>query len=64
MAFDKRTGTRYSTRVIRSFRDRGLRRPYERGAPSRIGADQLERITLALADLDAAGRLGDVDLPG
>ena len=50
--------------MIRSFRHRGLRRLYERDDPSRIGADLLDRITLALADLDAAGKPSDVDLPG
>ena len=50
--------------MIRSFRHRGLRRLYEREAPSRIPADQLDRIALALADLDAAGKPGDLDLPG
>ena len=32
--------------------------------PSRVSADQLDRITLALADLDAASKPNDVDLPG
>ncbi len=50
--------------MIGSFRHRGLRRLYKRDAPSRIGADQLDRITLALADLDAAGKPSDVELPG
>ena len=50
--------------MIRSFHHRGLRRLYERGDPSRVGADQLDRITLALADLDAASKPNDVDLPG
>ncbi len=62
--FDKRTGTRYNRPMTRSFRHRGLRRLYERDDPSRVAADQLDRITLALADLDAAGKLGDLDLPG
>ena len=50
--------------MIRSFRHRGLRRLYERDDPRRIAADQLDRITLALADLDAAGKPSDLDLPG
>ena len=50
--------------MIRSFRHRGLRRLYERDDPSRISADQLDRITLALADLDIASQPGDLDLPG
>ena len=50
--------------MIRSFRHQGLRRLYERGDPSGIGPDQLDWITLALADLDAASKPSDVDLPG
>ena len=63
-AIDRCTGTRYSLSMIRSFHHRGLRRLYERGDPSRVSADQLDRITLALADLDAASKPNDVDLPG
>ncbi len=61
---DSCTDTRYYASMIRSFRHRGLRRLYERGDPSRVGADQLNRITLALADLDAASAPSDIDLPG
>ena len=61
---DNCTGTRYNNPMIRSFRHRGLRRLYQRDDPSRIPADQLNRITLALADLDAAGKPSDLDLPG
>ncbi|MDE2938298.1 MAG: type II toxin-antitoxin system RelE/ParE family toxin [Chloroflexota bacterium] len=50
--------------MIRSFRHRGLRRLYERGDTSRIGADLLDRVALALADLDAASQQSEVDLPG
>ena len=41
-----------------------MRRLYERDDPSRIAADQLDRIALALADLDTAGKPSDLDLPG
>ena len=61
---DSCTGTRYNQFMIRSFHHRGLRRLYQRDDPRRIAADQLERITLALADLDAAGKPSDLDLPG
>ena len=61
---DSRTGTRYNPPMIRSFRHRGLRRLYERDDPSRIGANLLDRVALALADLDAASKPGDIDLPG
>lgn len=50
--------------MIRSFRHRGLRRLYERGDPSRLRADQADRIAIALADLDAARKPSDLDLPG
>ena len=50
--------------MIRSFHHRGLKRLYERGDPSRVRADQAERIALALADLDEAGEPSDLDLPG
>ena len=63
-SIDSCTGTRYNQFMIRSFRHRGLRRLYERDDPIRIAADQLDRITLALADLDAAGKPSDLDLPG
>ena len=50
--------------MIRTFQHRGLKRLYERGDPSRVRADQAERIKLALADLDAAGKPSDLTLPG
>ncbi|MCY3561416.1 MAG: type II toxin-antitoxin system RelE/ParE family toxin [bacterium] len=50
--------------MIRTFRHRGLRRLYERDDASRVAPDQLERIIVALADLDAADKPGDLDLPG
>lgn len=50
--------------MVRSFRHRGLKRLYERGDPSRVRADQAERIALALADLDDAHTPSDLDLPG
>lgn len=37
---------------------------YERGDPSRVRADQADRIALALADLDDARKPSDLDLPG
>jgi proteic killer suppression protein len=50
--------------MIRTFRHRGLKRLYERGDPSRLRADQAERIALALADLEDARKPQDLDLPG
>ena len=37
---------------------------YERGDPSRVRADQADRLALALADLDDARKPSDLNLPG
>jgi proteic killer suppression protein len=50
--------------VIRTFRHRGLKRLYERGDASKLRADQAERLGVALADLHAATKPQDLDLPG
>jgi len=50
--------------MIQTFRHRGLRCLYERGDRSKIRADQVDRIAVALADLDVAGKPSDLDLPG
>ena len=60
----KCTGTRYIVCVIRTFRHKGLKRLYQRGDPSKLRADQAQRIALALADLDDASEPADLDLPG
>lgn len=50
--------------MIKTFRHRGLRRLYERDDPSRVGADLVDRIAVALADLDEASKPGDLNMPG
>ena len=50
--------------MIRTFRHRGLKRLYDHGDPGKVRSDQVKRITLALADLDDAGRPSDLNLPG
>ena len=50
--------------MIRGFRHRGLKRLYERGDPSRVGPGFVDRVALALADLDDARKPSDLDLPG
>jgi hypothetical protein len=40
--------------MIKSFKHRGLKRLYERGDPSRIGTEHVERIEDILAHLDTA----------
>jgi toxin HigB-1 len=50
--------------MIKSFRDRRLKRLYERGDRSRVAPDMVERIENILAVLDAAATLEAIDLPG
>ena len=50
--------------MIRSFRHRGLKRLFEQGDPSKVRADQVERIALALSDLDDATVPQDLPMPG
>ena len=50
--------------MIASFRHRGLKRLFERGDRSRIGADMVSRVENVLAVLNRARRPEDMDLPG
>lgn len=50
--------------MIRTFRHRGLKRLYEQGDSSKVRTDQAERIAIALADLDDAGKPQDLHSPG
>ena len=50
--------------MIRSFRHRGLRRLFEQGDRSRIGAEQLAKVQRVLARLDALRAIDEMDLPG
>ena len=50
--------------MIASFRHRGLRRLYEDDDPSRLPPDQVAKIAIILARLDAADRVQDMDVPG
>ncbi|MXW46048.1 MAG: peptidase [Gammaproteobacteria bacterium] len=49
---------------MRRFKNRGLKRLYERGDTSKVRTDNARRIALALADLDSANKPADLDLPG
>ena len=49
--------------MIRSFRHRGLKRLYERGDRSRVGADMLDKIENILAKLDTSDMAEKMDLP-
>ena len=50
--------------MIRTLRHRGLKSLYDRGDISKVRADQVGRIALALADLDEATKPSDLNLPG
>ena len=50
--------------MIASLRHRGLRRLYEDDDPSRLPPDQVGKIAVILARLDAADRIQDMDVPG
>jgi len=50
--------------MIRSIKYRGLRRLYEQGDSSGIGANMRNRVERILFVLDQAENLDDLDLPG
>jgi proteic killer suppression protein len=50
--------------VIRSFRDRALRRYFETGDPSGLSVPNVARVSRMLRALDAATRPEQVNLPG
>jgi proteic killer suppression protein len=50
--------------MIKSFRHRGLKRLFERGDRSQVGADMLDRIENILAKLDTSNAPEKMDLPG
>jgi proteic killer suppression protein len=50
--------------MILSFKHKALKRLYERGDRSQIGADLVNKVENILATLDAAGTPQALDLPG
>lgn len=50
--------------MIKSFRDRRLKRLYERGDRSRVAPEMADKIENILGTLDQAGRIEAMDLPG
>jgi proteic killer suppression protein len=56
--------TRYTDRVIKSFRHKGIRRFYNTGSKSRIQANHVGRLRLQLAALGTAHSIDDMDVPG
>ena len=58
------TDTWYSSNVIGSIRHLALKRLFERDDPSKVRADQIERIKIVLALLDAADSPQGMNVPG
>ena len=50
--------------MIVGFKHRGLKRLFEQGDKSQVGADMLQKVENILAVLNRAGRPDDMDLPG
>jgi proteic killer suppression protein len=50
--------------MIRSFKDRRLKRLFERGDRSKVPPDMADKIENVLGVLDVAVSVEDVDLPG
>jgi len=50
--------------VIRSIRDKGLKRLYEDDDPRGVIVEHAEKLRDILVRLDAAGDVSDMDLPG
>ncbi len=50
--------------MIENFKDRRLKRLYERGDRSKIRADLVDKVERVLARLDQALVIDDMDLPG
>ena len=61
---DKCNDARYTKVMIRTFKNRALKKLYEKGDPSRIKADHVERVEDILFRLDNAMQPSDMDLPG
>ena len=56
--------TRYIKLMIKTFKNRALKKLYEKGDPSKIKADHVERVEDILFRLDNAMQPKDMDLPG
>ena len=50
--------------MIRSIRHKGLKRLYEEDDPRGVTREHAEKLRDILVRLDAAGAIGDMDLPG
>ena len=50
--------------MIRTFKNRALKKLYEKGDPSKIKADHIDRVEDILFRLDNAQQSSDMDWPG
>ena len=50
--------------MIRGFRNRGLKRLYERGDRSQVNPNHVDKIEVILADLDASSTIEHMRRPG
>ena len=57
-------GMRYSSRVIVSFRHKGLEALYERNSTKGVEAEHVPKLRRILSALDVAVAPGDLDIPG
>jgi len=63
-ALDACDAPRYTKRVIRGFRHKGLKRLYERDDPRGIRPDLVPKVRTILAQLDDAQVIEDMRAPG
>jgi proteic killer suppression protein len=61
---DKHNDTRYDEKMIRTFKNRALKKLYEKGDPSKIKVDHIDRVEDILFRLDNAQQSSDMDWPG
>jgi proteic killer suppression protein len=64
MPVDACNGTRYSQRVIKSFRHKGLERFFLKGTKAGIQAAHSAKLARQLQRLDVARRPQDMNVPG
>ena len=64
MTFDFRVVVRYTLRMIRTWKHKGLKRFYEMGSTSGVQAKHKMRLKIILQRLEAATCAEDLNLPG
>ena len=55
---------RYTARVIKSFKHKGLERYFTKGSTRGIQTKHAEKLRMQLAALDTAQYIDDMDIPG